>query len=577
MDTNKILAVPPGAGKAILQSGGVFVCKLLNSDKFVAFCKDRAIEIDRARLLRLERLGLFCPIFCVCPPSDIDESFDIPIADNGDWFDKGWAIDTTERNQNSCISRQEDDNIEKYYSIFQIYDLEALISMFTMNISLDSFLDGDVEDHSNWNSLEMNSLQYARTASQALKINNQRAAVALLCQFISDRYGPQAMTNGRTILIPYGPQIYIDHCVNFQSLDWDWRRIQREWNLHDVEIKFNLTPEKLQNAYESMSCHISNCDPLDSWYQLVQFVSIDERAKLKDKALRAETLRLGAYMIRLLYKDLYGTELPPPHEVPGQIINYIPELSIRNDTLKYLEFVVNRYQLNPKPKLTLFLEGESEQAAVLRIFEEYYGNHPGKFGVELIVLGGVDVATGTKEDKFRAILRLVDYLHHHQTITFLILDNENYAKKLKSEVKSARSILHKNRNITRDEYVKIWNSSFEFDNFSATEIAAALTSIAQDSGKFFRKDIITCKADKNSGSALKKLYKERTTHGLDKIRLAEKLVDMMLDNSSKRKILNRPLVQVLNRVLKLASRNPFPGMERIYQKNQLSKVLGKKC
>ena len=89
---------------------------------------------------------------------------------------------------------------------------------------------------------------------------------------------------------------------------------------------------------------------------------------------------------------------------------------------RYLEFVTNRLGINPQPRLSLIVEGESEEAAIRQIFEEYYDIHPGIIGIEIIVLGGVDVATGNKEDRFRAILRLIDYLHHHQTFTFLVLD-----------------------------------------------------------------------------------------------------------------------------------------------------------
>ena len=161
---------------------------------------------------------------------------------------------------------------------------------------------------------------------------------------------------------------------------------------------------------------------------------------MKGDALRAETLRSGAHMLRLLYKDLYDEELPHPNEVTGKIITPIPELETRKDTRRYLELVVNRYDLNPQPTVSLILEGASENLAVGAIFEQYFGAHPGKYGIEIIVLGGVDVATGAKEDRFRAVIRLIDYLHYHQTFTFLILDNERYARKLRAEAQKAKSI-----------------------------------------------------------------------------------------------------------------------------------------
>ncbi len=120
--------------------------------------------------------------------------------------------------------------------------------------------------------------------------------------------------------------------------------------------------------------------------------------------------------------------------------------------------------------------------------------HPGKYGIEIVVLGGIGAATGSKKrDRFRAIIRLVDYLHHHQTFAFLILDNENYAADLKAKAKEAKSIHGSRRYVTRPEYIRIWKDSFEFDNFSCAEIAAALTELAQGVVEFSVSDVANAK------------------------------------------------------------------------------------
>ena len=46
------------------------------------------------------------------------------------------------------------------------------------------------------------------------------------------------------------------------------------------------------------------------------------------------------------------------------VITPIPELNARQDTRRYLELVVNRYELNPQPKASLIVEGSSEEKAV---------------------------------------------------------------------------------------------------------------------------------------------------------------------------------------------------------------------
>jgi hypothetical protein len=270
---------------------------------------------------------------------------------------------------------------------------------------------------------------------------------------------------------------------------------------------FGLTRENLKHAYEGMAVSQANCDPLEHWYQLVQFISVSERRKLKGDALKADTLRAAAHMLRLLYKDLYGEDLAHPNEVTGQIITHFPELEVRSDTRRYLEFVVNRYGLNPRPKAVILVEGESEEIVIGKLFERRYGVHYGKHSIEIVNLHSVDNATGGKKGRFQAILRLIDYLHHHQTFAFLILDNENYAEKLKAAARKARSIHHGSRYVTRPEYIKIWHRSFEFDNFSCTEIAAAMNEVAKGHANFSRAEIINCKNNKNPGKALENLYR----------------------------------------------------------------------
>lgn len=351
------------------------------------------------------------------------------------------------------------------------------------------------------------------------------------------------------------------------------------WNPRDAEQLFKLTPARIRHAYTTLAGAQERCDPLERWYQLVQFVSLDERARLKGDALRAETLRAGCLMLRMLHKDLYGEDLPHPNEVYGTIITHFPELEVRKDVRRYLEFVANRYGVNPQPKLCLIVEGYTEKLAIEEIFERYFGLHPGRLGIEIVVLGGVDTATGGKEDHFRAILRLVDYLHHHQTLTFMILDNEGYARKLKNEARKAKSMYHRKRYVTRYEYIKIWRSSFEFDNFSEAQLAKALTAISQGVQRFTSRDVAACKTNRFPGSALKQMYEARTQAPLKKLELTKAILADMWNARGKRAeagVRNKPIIKVMSRVIRLASRNPLPVMLEYWERNQASKFLGKK-
>ncbi|RDH87701.1 MAG: hypothetical protein DIZ78_03870 [endosymbiont of Escarpia spicata] len=572
---DKLLTLPVNAGRAIVEAGAVISCPLLGTDRFIKFCRERGLSVDRERLLRLERLGLFAPVFRVRTPKKDTPPFYIPVRKGNNWFTKKWAWDTTGIRHTYIVPDHKDQTQNGYYSIFQIDYLHLVLMEMTLQIQLDSYLDRNEEQSIDWQKNGESWMQYAGSRLESLQTHEYRRSVALLCQFISNRYFPKTQSDQRTIQVGGGH--YSDHWISVNGFDWKWHDEVQNWNPETAERLFGVTREKLHHAYNGLAVAQAHCDPLERWYQLTQFVAVGERAKLKGDALRAETLRAGAHMLRLLYKDLYEDELPNSNEVTGTIITHIPELPVRQDPRRYLEFVVNRFGLNPQPKLSLIVEGQSEEVAVQKIFEKYFGAHPGVYGIEIIVLGSVDVATGSKkEDRFRAILRLVDYLHHHQTFTFLILDNENYAERLKRESRKSKSIHSKQRYVTRTEYIRIWKDTFEFDNFSCSEIAAAMNELAQGYASFTTAEVTACKKDPNPGSSLQKLYENKAQYGLQKIKLSEILIEHMMSPDSRRRIENRPIIKVLERVARLAARNPLPTMHETWEKNQASRYLGKK-
>ena len=572
---NKLLTLPANAGRAIVEAGALIACPLLGTNRFIDFCRKRGLSINRKRLIRLERLGLFAPFFRVRTPKKDTTPFYIPVRKGNNWFTKRWAWDTTGICSADKVTDYQDQMQEGYYSIFQIDHLHTVLMQMTLQVQLDSYLDRNEEETIDWQENGERWLQYSVHSLEQLRANEYRRSVALLCQFISNRYFPKTQGDQRTIQVGGGH--YSDQWISVNGFDWHWRDEIQNWTPSTTEQLFGITRAKLLHAYRGLAVSQAHCDPMERWHQLTQFVSVGERAKLKNDALRAETLRASAHMLRLLHKDLYEDELPNPNEVSGTVITHIPELAVRQDPRRYLEFVTNRFGLNPQPKLSLIVEGQSEEAAVLKIFERYFGVHPGVYGIEIIVLGSVDVATGSKkDDRFRAILRLIDYLHHHQTITFLMLDNENYAEKLKRESRKSKSIHSKQRYVTRPEYIRIWKDTFEFDNFSCTEIAAAMTELALGYVSFTAADVAACKKCPNPGSNLQKLYQEKASYGLQKIKLTEILIEDMVSPNSRRKIENRSIIKVLERVARLASLNHLPTMYETWEKNQASRYLGKK-
>ena len=544
------LTIPHNIGRTIVEDGAMLCCRVLGTNRFVQFCRDRGITgadrgitIDCPRLIRLERLGLFAPVFRVRTPQEPTSPFCIPPSEDNNWFTKGWAEDTTAVPSKHGVPDPKDQDCEGYYSIFQIDYLYLVLSTFTFSVQLDYYLDRSTGKPINWQKQGNQRIQIAEKIAIVLRKGQHPRAVALLCQHISNRYFPHTQTNMRTMEIGYG--LFNDTWISSGLYNWDWRREVQRWDPKRIETLYSLTPEKLSHAYKGLAMSQASCDPIERWYEFTQFISVDMRKRLRGAALRSETIRNGAQMLRLLYKDLCGDDLPHPNEVSRTVFMHLPELNVRKDTRRHLEFVANRFGVNPQPLLCLFVEGQTEEFVVTRIFEKYYGLHPGKYGIEIICLGGVDNATGNDKDHFGGIIRLIDYLHHHQTLSFLILDNENHAKKFEEKLLKARSIHNNKRFVTRQESIKILENSFEFDNFSCDEIAVALTKLAQSHAIFSGDDIASVKEDRNPGSALKKLYKRKTNYELNKIKLAEILVDMIETSKSIQKIEDRPIIKIL--------------------------------
>lgn len=571
---NNLLQAPPNAGRLIVESTAVLACPLLDTEKFVRFCRDRDLDIDRTRLLRLERLGLFAPIFRVRAPTEKGQSFHIPVRGGNNWFEKGWAWDTTRIPFEHEVPSDRSSAQQGYYSIFQIDWLRLVLNEMTLHVQMDAYLADPAAKASRSDQGISRWVERFREVQESSSAHTYRPSIALLCQYISNRYYPQAIGDQRTIRT--GSSTYWDRWLSVGDRSWTWESYVRSWDPEAVATHFGLTPERLKHAYRTLSGSQWSVDPIANWYPLVQFVSLDKRRKLKGTALQAETLREGALMLRGLYFDLYHEKLPPPDEIYTTVVVPMPEREVRKDARMHLEYITNQYGLNPQPKLVLFVEGQSEERVVHRLLEEYFGILPGRLSIEIVTVRGVDNATGTSEDRFRAILRLVDYLHHHQTFAFVVLDNENYASKLKRESATTPSTYGHRRRITRPEYVHVWKSAFELDNFSSSELAQALTRVSGDRYRFAVAEIAACRTAKNPGAALSKLYREATQFGLPKLQLADALVDILLSDQSRKRAENRPIVKVLVRALKLAALNHLPTRQEAWAMNQASKLLARK-
>lgn len=560
-------------GFSIFRDQSLLAVPLKTRKQFIKYCRNRGLNITLRRLHNLEKIGVFHPIVRVFENATIFEPLEIPNGALEEWIQKKAIWDCYHPNKVYRVPPLDSKSTEAFYSIFQIVHLRTLLDDFTAHISLELYLDNSSIDKDLEDLLE-NFLRGAiRHKNKWLKIGEIHL-IPILCQYISNRYYYYTQHNVRSFNMK---KLHSSNSwFNINSMKWDWFEYVRTFDLEKVKELFELDKKKLRNYFESVAFNYKTTDPLNNWADLVQFVSVERKRKLKGDALMAQSLLHAADMLRLLFRDLFQEYLPPAHEINTTVIMPIPEIDQREDSRRYMEFVVNSYEINPQPKLTLFVEGQSEVILINEIFKNHFGYHPGKLAIKVSNLQGVANATGGKRlDRYNAILRLIDYLHDEQTMTFTILDREGYAEKLLNGFGKKRSIHGQARLVAGKDQIFLWDKSLEFDNFTDQELAKALEKIDGNEYNFSSNDVKKAReCPKDSGRMFTKLYEEKTSKELCKTKLASLLSEYLFSPTALRSIENRKLVTLLKKVTRIANGNAYPILNESWQQNQTSVWLG---
>ncbi len=577
------------------------ICRLLPEREFVEFCRARGVSISADRLRRLEKLRLFFPIMRayfhdvtvkVEYLEDRTRYRDLgPLAEGESWggdvivelaqFSFGSKHIRSWREHGSVWDPQTEanphaDSIDKeprrhtaYYSIFQINTLLFLLSELNFTIQIESYIEDDRKTPSRLNINKKTLFEHIHWLVSRENPVGLRDDTSFLCQIISNRYYPKTQSDERRFVLTSGA---IEHG------EWDWYEYARAWDGSAILNQLGWSRDALKSQYEAISVELTSVDPLAEWQNLVRFIAVDKKARLKGKALLAQTLREMAVMLRLLYRDAYEEDLPPPYEVFTQVFHRIPDVEPSIDPLRALELVANDFHVNPKPRLVLFVEGETEAAIIPLVFDRLLGANPSKFEIEIINLKGISNITGGKSESLSSIWRLVDYFHHHQTIAVVLADNEGWASKnLKRGLRNSISTYFSDRKTTRPNYIRVWRLCFELDNFSDTEISAALIEMGAQVSKL---EITKCRNDARfpahdkKATTIASIFKDKTGRGLDKVALGRTLIEMMFRTSTKRSPSNRPISKFILRVAKLSARNHQPATNSMWEYNQRSGFLG---
>jgi len=593
--------------KYIIENESFIICPFLPTDQFVLYCRNRGVRTSRKQLEQFEKLGIFYPIARVryrkikIKIEYIDNGKryrDLGVLKDGEewsgdlkeeyahfWFEKEYAKNWLEEGllwEPSSRPFQawetfNDENrfrqIESFYSIFQCYTLYNLIRSTEMELRAEwwvSYDKGDVDKVSSGIS------DWAKAVFSALQKNGIRGeAVVTICQNISNRYFPKTQSDRRSIQLS----------IPFYYHNWDWHEYCRRWDAKAVLNQIGISIDELKQLQELVAIVAEDVDPLEQWYGLVSFVSVEKKKKLKDKALLAQTLYSMEEMLRLFYEEVTGDRLHPPDESPNWKKDKFYGEGVTQNELQYLEFLANQYHLNPRPKLILMVEGDGEYKEFPRLAQELLGCSFPRLGIKVVNMHGIGGFEGKKDrDRCGAFERFIDDYHDRQTIVFVILDKEGRVPKVREQLLRAASKYYNGpypkRRVTKDEYIHLWDKNIEFDNFSHVEIARAMTKLCQGRQPFKASEITDCenRFAAKEGDPLSKLFKEKLTYDLSKPELLRILFGFIISNRNKEfdadRKAKRPVVRVIQKVIELAARNYQPVTRDIWRENQESGYLG---
>jgi len=174
----------------------------------------------------------------------------------------------------------------------------------------------------------------------------------------------------------------------FDGGSW-WFDYTDAWRKENLAEKYaealEIAPSWVKALWEHVSIMARHIDPLSNWYDLVAFVDIHQKRKLKGDALLARTLYAMEEMLRLFYGDLAGVSLPAPSTLRDDFLGE----GVRENKLRMLEYLTNMFHLNPRPRLVLMVEGESEEEQIPRLFKLMFGCSLPTVGIEIVNLRGV--------------------------------------------------------------------------------------------------------------------------------------------------------------------------------------------
>lgn len=668
--------------------------------KFIEFCKKRGIVTNEEELEFFEREKLLFPIIRIDRPVGEEEMIkftkdgneSLRPAESGlqageieierykvkyyssysfdeysqnlllNWVNEGNLFDPTTKLFQNWESfkgeklEHDEQKVVSFYSSFQIYWLEILKKVFSLNINFASkktriqSSDGGIFSGSfkinNINNLpeELTTLSKEKVFQYLFNFNIKKGDLEhkykefdIMLKFllsIQSIYYPYVRSGARKIHFTIG--------------DKKWEQIRNKFDLKNELKLLHLKIDDVAKWYKVFSEKAQKLLGIkrDDWVYIWKNIRWSKKDNLQGNIRLGVEYLQWAVMLKRVIEEYQQREILDIDEISNvsadDILKLVPLRvnqsrtflrAYRNkrysdsnknyyyDKYKRLFYLANGFGLDYQPRITVFVEGETEETILPKVFEWYYGK-PENLGIEFINFKGVDQLLSTSEnaEKLRKLLielqkekrrqilsktkntelnQLINNLKNidivisnwtsflsynlekWQIIPFFISDNEG---NIKHFLEAGEPIRFEgvNYNIP-SEWKFIWGidnndepfkgKDFELANFSNQEIANVLT-------KLLKREIVEQQIQnvRNNYTGIKEIDDEIPRI---KIKMAENLFDNLFnqykitkDNST----LERPIFKVISKIINLAIMN-HPPVNRVVElenKEAIKKELGKK-
>ncbi|MHB1403856.1 MAG: TOPRIM nucleotidyl transferase/hydrolase domain-containing protein [Thiobacillus sp.] len=544
------------------------------------------------------------------------------------WLKKGYLFDPCSHEFQSWDSFRGEElegdkqKIVSFYSNFQIWQLPKIKRLteitFTHEISRFHADDRDVSVEEGkvyldikarvelYNEEEAQQLDRPLNSNQEIRAVIERFKRSLDLRSKKEAWGRREDFNKFLKYLLAVQSIYIPFAKSGSgkiqlAIEWEkWNELKQNFNLDSILKMLDLRIEDIAKWYKILAEEALRILGIkrDDWVQLFESISWGKKDELEGSTrLGLEYLHWAIMLKKILEVHIHKKvlDLDEMSSVAyDDVLKYEQGMINRKrdahqdkeyyfDRHKKLFYLANDFGLDYQPRVTVYVEGKTEEVVFPGFFENYFGYEPEKLGVEFISIKGISQffgretslrkSTGSYERKIISNFNnLASYnLNKWQIIPYFIGDNENDIKIL---MQSGVSIYFngKQYSFPRD-WQYMWGATnnnrpyrgkdFEMANFNDEELAAASSEV---SGKQIKSSEIKSKRDSREG--LKQVNEEISKHKVD---LARKLYSNLLDKYERTNddtLFERPIFDAFSKIRELAVLNHPPVSREIQLKNK---------